>query len=164
MVSVEQLPTAAVTDVPVVAAEATTRSTYTCLAAVPAGINADQRNMFVSNTVSYLATHKTVAEREAMQKHLDASMHEDYADDLYEYHMADTHTTHDQDYVSIETPNAVPDLNAAKCSLATLLVNLVYARVAVWLLARILPAVLLHQFPDTILPTSGSSLNVNRRA
>ena len=42
--------------------------------------------------------------------------------------MADTHMTHDQDYVSIETPNAVPDLNAATCSLATLLVNLVRTR------------------------------------
>ena len=91
MVSVEHLPTAAVADVPVVAAEATTRSMYTCLAAVPAGINADQRNMFVSNTASYLATHKTVAEREAMQKHVGASMREDYADDLYEHHIYGRH-------------------------------------------------------------------------
>ena len=36
--------------------------------------------------------------------------------------------SHDQDYQSIETPDALPDLNAAKCSLATLLVNLVRTR------------------------------------
>ena len=127
-VEIEGLPTAVVADVPVVATEATSRPMYTCLAAVPAGINANQRNTFVSNTASYLATHKTVAERDAMHKHVGATMHDDYADDLYEYHMADTHMSQEQDYQSIESPAAAPDLNAAKCSLATLLVNLVRTR------------------------------------
>lgn len=47
VVEIEGLPTAVVADVPVVAAEATSRSMYTCLAAVPAGINKCQSTQHV---------------------------------------------------------------------------------------------------------------------